>query len=110
MTTIGSYIFDTVATFLVGHHYKDISRIRLYGRSGSDGSTIGKMLVIGGAGYFLLNVINGAYFNDPITDKKNRKRLGISIGAAGAGLLLNKLTKGRNYSRKKDQILYIKIK
>ena len=59
--------------------------------------TPGRILIIGGTGYALLNVINGAYLHESVTSSKNLTSLGIAAGAVGTGILINYLTK---HSRK----------
>lgn len=110
MTNLGVTVVDTVNIYHSGYNYKDIKRVKLYNKKGSIRSKIDKLLITGGVGYFILNVANGAFFNDPITDKKNVRRLGISLGAVGAGILIKKFLGVNDYSRKKHRIVYVSLK
>lgn len=106
----GSYVFDTLNTYLINTNYKDIRRISVYKHHGSRREQLGTLMMIGGAGYAALNLINGSFFNLPITDKKNLRTLGISTAVFGAGFLNNKLFAANLYSRRKDKIVYIALK
>lgn len=109
-TNLGFAMVDTISTYIAGFHYKDIRKIRLFNKERFIRSKIDKLLIIGGAGYFILNVVNGAYFNEPITDKKNLRSLAISLGAVGTGLLINKFFKVSNFSTGKHKIVYVNMK
>lgn len=103
----GTYIFDTLNTYLVKTNYKDIRRISVYKGHGSLRQKLGLLMMIGGAGYAALNILNGSFFNLPVTDKKNLKTLGISAAVFGAGFINNKLFAANSFSRKRDKIAYI---
>jgi hypothetical protein len=62
--------------------------------------------MFGGAGYFALNIINGLYYNEPITNKENLNSLGIAVGAFSIGLIINKFFSVNRFSRKRHQIVY----
>ena len=109
-TPYGGTIIDTIRNYVVPIYHKEIKSIKVYQRRKSAPAKIAKLLVIGGAGYFLLNLANGAYLNESITEKKNIRSLGISLGSLGAGLLLNRFFKPNNFSEKKHRIIYIKMK
>ncbi len=108
-SSYGSYIFDTLTTYIVSENYKDISRISVYRHHGTVRQKIGVLMMIGGAFYAALNLINGSLFNLPITDKKNLKTLGISAGVFGAGYINNKFFPPNLFSTKKDKIVYISL-
>jgi len=110
MTNLGVTIVDTITTYVSGFHYKEIKRVKLYEKKRFIRSKIDRLLIYGGAGYFILNIANGAFFDSPITDKKNLKRLGISLGAIGTGILIRKFFGINNYSRKKHKIVYVNMK
>ena len=69
----------------------------------------GSIFMIGGAGYALLNVINGAYLNQPITDPDNLRSLGIALGVAGGGYILNRIYKKKERTGNKYKIIYVKM-
>jgi hypothetical protein len=68
-----------------------------------------KLLMIGGAGYFGLNLINAGHAHQPITSKNNLQNLGIAVGAFGVGWLLKKCFPVNRFSRRGHQIVYIKM-
>jgi len=106
----GTYIFDTLNTYLVNTNYKDIRRISVYPHHGSIRQKLGFLMMIAGAGYVVLNLVNGSLFNLAITDKKNAKTLGISAGLFAAGFINNKFFAANSYTKKKDQIVYVSLK
>lgn len=108
-TSIGSVVIDTITTFLIKYHYNEIKRIKIAGRNRSFASKIDKLLMLGGAGYFALNIVNGAYFNESITSNKNLRSLGISLGAFGTGLIINKFFKPKDFTTRKQKIEYVKL-
>jgi hypothetical protein len=87
---------DTLGTLMSGFYYKEIEKVDVSDRMGFSEITPGRILIIGGAGYALLNVINGAYLHQSITSSKNLTSLGIAAGAVGAGLLANYIKKHAN--------------
>jgi hypothetical protein len=108
-TQIGSVIRDTVTTSVLSVHYKDVSRVYLNKRSGSFQRTAGPLLMIGGAGFLTLNILNGALFNLPVTDSENLKTLGVAAGAFGLGYILQKLFASDGFSKKKHQLVYVDL-
>jgi hypothetical protein len=109
-TNLGVTMVDTIARHIAGIHYKDILKIKVFRRHRFIRGKIDKLLMYGGAGYFGLNIINGSYFNQPITDKKNLRSLSISLGAFGAGLIINKFFPVNRFSRKRHKIVYISMR
>ncbi|MFI5188502.1 MAG: hypothetical protein ACHQF0_17350 [Chitinophagales bacterium] len=109
ISSFGAYVFDTLNTFLVNASYKDIRRISVYQHHGSMRQKLGLLMMIGGAGYAALNLLNGSFFNLPITDKKNLKTLGISAAVFGAGFINNKFFAANSFSKKSDRIVYISL-
>jgi hypothetical protein len=102
-TIFGVTVLDTAGFYITGFHYKEIATIDVSDRTKFQQVTVGRILIIGGIGYTVLNVVNGAYLHEPITDSKNLKNLGIAAGAVGTGLLVNYL----NRHRRKYVIEYI---
>jgi hypothetical protein len=105
-TPWGTYVKDTISTTNIGVPYKDIARIHLYKRQDFIKRKSGPILIIGGLGYIVLNVINGGLSGE---DSGNTKRLGIAAGAAGLGFLLKKLFLTDGFSKKKQQIVYVDL-
>jgi hypothetical protein len=106
-TIWGVSMLDTAGTYVVAVHYTDIGRM-VFDKKPPPFSFItdGTILMIGGLGYGVLNVVNGKYLHEPITDKDNIKSLGIALGVAGAGFVLHKISKGRG---KKQIIEYVRM-
>jgi hypothetical protein len=96
--SIGIPVTDTAGIYLSGFNYKEIDQVDVYEGMRFQEVTPGRILIIGGTGYALLNVINGAYLHQSITSSKNLTSLGIAAGAVGTGLLLNYLKKHANKS------------
>jgi hypothetical protein len=92
-TTFGVTVLDTAGVYINGFHYKEIEKIDVSDRMKFRQVSASRILIIGGIGYTALNIINGAYLHEPITDSKNLKNLGIAAGAVGTGLLINYLSK-----------------
>lgn len=106
-TIWGVNTLDTAGSYLVAVYVKDIKRILVDQKTPAFSYiTDGTILMIGGIGYGLLNVINGAYLHEPITSKENIKSLGIALGAAGVGFALKKITRN---ARKKQVIEYVRM-
>lgn len=109
MTSFGGWVIDTVTTYIVGYHYNEIASVKVFREKGALRHLLGNMLMLGGAGYAVLNVFNGTYFDDPITDKKNVRSLSIAAGVFGFGFLMNKLFPVRTFSTKRNRIVYVKM-
>jgi len=105
MNSLGIPVTDTVGDYLSGFHYKEIASIDVSDRMHLQQLTPGRILIIGGTGYALLNVINGAYLHESITSSKNLTSLGIAAGAVSAGVLTNYLLK----KSKKYRIEYVRM-
>lgn len=101
---------DTLGTYVVGVHYKDIDLVVMK-KGGSFGFIKnGSLMTIGGLGYVTLNLLNGKYLKESISNTKNMKTLGIALGVAGAGLLLNRLQRHNNRNGKKYRVKYVDMK
>jgi len=98
---------DTLGSYVVGIHYKDIQTIEFQKHESFGFVKNGSLLMIGGIGYAALNLVNGKYLKQPITDPENMKSLGISLGVAGVGFLLNRLNKMNNRNGKKYIVEYV---
>lgn len=106
-TIWGVNILDTAGSLLTPVHYRDIKQVVFDTRSnGFSYIKDGTLLMIAGGGYALLNVINGAYFKSPLSSADNKKRLGIALGTAGAGYILNRIQKNKH---KHYQVEYVRM-
>ncbi len=98
---------DTLGSYVIGVHYKDLLIIDVQKRESFGFIKNGTLLMVGGIGYATLNVINGKYLKEPITGPDNLKSLGISLGVAGVGYLLNRVNKFRSENGRKYRIEYV---
>ena len=98
---IGTPVIDTVATYNIGYNYKDIASIQIYERLGFLRGKLDKLLMIGGAGYIVLNVINSGDNLDADI---------LAAGVFGIGFLIHKLFPDDKFSRKCHEIDYIKVR
>ena len=108
-TNFGTYVRDTISTSHVGIRHQEIQRIFLNPRRGFFKRLGGPLLMIGGGGYMVLNVINGLAYNESVTDSKNLRKLGTAAGAIGIGFLLTKLFAADGFSGPKHQIVYVDL-
>lgn len=108
-TTLGTYFKDTVAITTAGLKKNEIERVLIVKRRSFLQRTAAPLLMIGGAGYLTLNVLNGALFNLPLTDSRNLRTLGVAAGAFGFGYLLQKLFSNDGFSKKSHQIVYVDL-
>ncbi len=96
---------DTAGSFIAGVHYKEINKVYFdTKRKAFSFISDGTIFMIGGGGYALLNVINGAYLHESVTSSKNLGKLGIAAGVAATGFVMHKL-KARD--RKNYRIEYV---
>lgn len=109
MTNLGVTIFDTVSIHVVSVHYKDIESIKVFIRHRFLRGKVDKLLMIGGAGYISLNVINHVISGESLTADDNLKKLGIAAAAFGVGLIIKKYFYVNRFSRKKHKIVYVKL-
>lgn len=108
-TTYGGFIRDTITTTVVGLSYKEIKRVYLNRRRSFTQRNGPNLLMIGGAGYFALNVLNGAYFGESLASRDKVKRLSISAGLFGLGFLLQKLFRSDGFSKPSQKIVYVNL-
>lgn len=108
-TQFGTYVRDTISTTHVGIRYQEIQRIFLNPRRGFFKRLGGPLLMIGGGGYVVLNVINGLAYEGSVTDRKNLRKLGTAAGVFGIGFLLTKLFASDGFSTQKHRIVYVDL-
>lgn len=108
-TVWGTRIRDTVSVYVLPLHYKQIERIYLNPRRGFLKRSAGPLMMLGGGGYLVLNVLNGAVFGLPVTDAKNLRTIGTSAGVFGAGFLLNKMFQSDGFTTRKHEIRYVAL-
>lgn len=108
-TTFGSYIKDTISIVVMGFATREIKRIQLNQKSSFIQRTGAPLLMLGGAGFFAVNVLNGAFFNRSVTDPENLRNLGISVGAFGLGYLIRKLFSNDGFTKSSHRIMYVDL-
>lgn len=99
---------DTMTTSLRKIHYHDITAVPRRNESFTfikDGT----LLMMGGGGYMLLNIVNGSYLHYAILGKENLPGLLVATGVFGTGLLLKKLRKPYLLTGKKYRVEYIRM-
>ncbi|MBO9619696.1 MAG: hypothetical protein J7539_11745 [Niabella sp.] len=110
-TIWGNYIVDTVKTYTVPFHYKDIKNIianRTIKRRGYL-NTLGFMLKIGGAGYAVISTVNSLRAHEAPFAGGNGTNLLIATGAFGLGYYMNQRFKSINRISKKNRIVYVNM-
>lgn len=101
----GTYTMDTVTTYLNAYHYNEIAWIQKP-PSGLELIRSGKLLMIGGLSYTLLNLINAANKKEPILGKE----IAIAGGVFATGWLMHKFRKQHYTIGKRYHLVYIKMK
>lgn len=100
---------DTLASYLVAIHYKDIDIIRFDKKASFEYVKNGTLMMIGGIGYIGLNLINGKYLKEPLSDTRNRRSLAITLGVTGSGFALNRFKKYSNRNGKRYRVIYVRM-
>lgn len=108
-TPWGSYVRDTVSTTNIGLRFNEISRIHLSRRRTFWQRSTGPLLMLGGGGYLVVNLLNGAFYDHSNTNKSNLRRIGIGAGAAGLGYLLHRVFATDGFSKKKHLLVYVDL-
>ena len=98
----GTYVMDTVTTYLLKYHYNEISWIRKPSAR-LEFVRDGTIFMIGGTAYLLLHVINAAYLKEPVVGST----VAIAAGVAVGGLVMKKLRKRKYTIGKKYSLVYI---
>jgi hypothetical protein len=105
----GTRSIDTLGSFVVSVHYKEIAEIVVEKRESFGFIKNGTIFIIGGAGYIFLNLVNGKYKKEPISSSENAKKLGIAAAVMATGVLLNVLHRRNNKFSRKYVIQYIRM-
>jgi hypothetical protein len=105
----GVFSVDTLGSYYIPLHYRDIEQVFFDKRNSFGFVKNGSLFMIGGIGYAALNLINGKYLDQPITEPENVKSLGIALGVAGTGYVLNRVRKHRERNGRRYQILYVRM-
>ena len=107
---LGFNMVDTISTYIMPTHYKDIKSIKVFTYHRFLRGKAGRLLMAGGAGYVLTNVVNGTYLHQPFSDPENLQSLGVAAGAFGLGFVIEKYFGVNKFSRRWHKIVYTKLK
>lgn len=106
----GTVSYDTVTTYILQLHYKDIKYIYTPKSNYRNHylGTLGKYAAIGGLGYTFLNLFNGLFIEKakPLLDDRNVRNVAIATGIGGAGWLLSKKY-GSGKKNNRYKIVYV---
>jgi hypothetical protein len=104
---------DTVS-YMLSINYRDIKSYHYtsqytWGRKrGFAEVTIPKLMMAGGAGFIVLELVNTLYRNESINANNKLTSLGIAAGIAAAGFAITQFQKHRDQAGGKYKVLYIK--
>jgi hypothetical protein len=104
---------DTVS-YVLGIDYHDIKAFHYtsqytWGRKrGFAQISIPKLMMAGGAGFIILELVNTAYRNESINANNKLASLGIAAGIAAAGFAITRIQKHRDQAGINYKVLYIK--
>jgi hypothetical protein len=111
-TQFGTPALDTVR-YLIPIYYKEIRKFNyeLDGSRQSGGSSllIPKLLLYGGAGYIVLELVNTAYRNESLNEGNTLTTLAIAGGVALTGFIWQESIKRKQRNGKKVTVEYIKM-
>ncbi len=112
MQTIwNTFFYDTVATYQVPFHYKEIDHIIIprARKRKRYVATLGRLMQYGGFGYDVVNIVNTIYFKQPLTTTQNLTNLGIATAVGVAGTVL-KSNYGNPYRKThKYRVVYVNM-
>jgi hypothetical protein len=109
MTNWGVFVLDTAGSLLHAVHFKDIGRIRIKQKQNFILRRTDDLLLAGGAGYLLLNLLNCGYLNESSSKSNNLRKLSMATGAIGLGMLWHRLFGDKEYTTRRHRILYINM-
>ena len=113
-TEFGSKI-DTLR-FTFGVLYTEIGRFNYSGtqrygkKKGFVQVAVPKIMIIGGVGFIVLELVNTAYRGESLSDNNKLAAIGIAAGVAAAGFIWQKLQNKNNEVGGKFKVVYVKVK
>jgi hypothetical protein len=114
-TQFGVPALDTIVVYTIRLHYHEIQRY-LYttNRPGGGGRTKGggliqQIMIIGGAGFIVLELVNTLYRGESLSDGNKLTVMAIAAGVAATGLLWKHLQSRRERTGKKYKVIYVKM-
>ncbi len=109
MTRWGVFVLDTAGSLLHAVPFQHIGRIRIRQKQNFLLRRTDDLLLAGGAGYLLLNLLNGVYLNEPSAKSKNLRKLSMATGAIGLAIIWHKLFGDKEYTTRRHRILYVNM-
>jgi hypothetical protein len=100
----GAVIFDTTGRFPLSFSIANIGSFPAGRQKGKNLLTNGTLLMIGGAGYLVVNMVNTVREGDPPFGEDNLSNVLIATGAVATGFLLKKSWPSRWYIGKKYKL------
>lgn len=111
-TEFGSRL-DTLR-YMVGLYYNQVRKFN-FGKSYEGGRkkgfsqvTLPKLLIRGGAGFFVLEFVNSLYRGESLTRKSNLTTLGIAAGVAATGWIWSAIARKRDQVGGRYEVAYIR--
>jgi hypothetical protein len=101
---------DTLATYHSAFNYREISSVQVSYKTRFVSVRLDRLLMIGGAGYFILNLVNSNYLRQSHSDNKNLTTLALSAGVFGTGFFMNKFRKDNRFTSSNQKIIYVKMR
>jgi hypothetical protein len=111
-TELGSTL-DTF-NYTIGVDFREIKKFNYtsqytWGRKkGFSQITLPRLMMIGGTGFVLLELINTGYRNDSLNDSKKLLSIGIGATVAVAGYIINRLKNQNDKAGKKYKVVYVR--
>jgi len=102
------------ASYILGVDYRDIKSFHYtsqytWGRKrGFAEVTLPRLMMLGGTGFIVLELVNTAYRNESINANNKLASLGIAAGVAAVGLAITRFQKHSDKAGGKYKVLYIK--
>lgn len=113
-TEYGSKIDTLRYTF--GVHYSEIGKFNYSGtqrygkKKGFVQIAVPKIMIIGGIGFIVLELVNTAYRGESLTDNNKLAAIGIAAGVAAAGFIWQRLQNKDKEVGGKFKVVYVKVK
>lgn len=104
-TVFYTFGFDhrNIDAFYFSHQYDPIMRKRGFAQT-----TLPPILIAGGAGFIILELVNTIYRKEPLNDGNKLASLGIAAGVAGTGILIATLNSRKDKVGNRYKVFYIK--
>ena len=107
-------VLDTIV-YNIGVDYRQIKKFNFQKKytwnrkKGFAVVTLPVIMMIGGTGYIILELINTGYRNDSLKDRNKLFSMGIAAGVAAAGYLITQFAKNSNKVGGKYKVVYVDV-